>query len=229
MRRDAGFAVLIVFTVIFCFPAAARACGGDMARPVINVSKTETPVAFDLTRSVKDLGRASIDTDSPFPSHYHTDVGGMMSGEMGLEHLLKFGTQRLDGQSCVTIKEVHVELSISPTIFIANDFQDQACWFKEIFAHEAKHVDVDRALMNKYETQLTDALNLIFMEPADFSTGWTDAARSETALYDMQQGVEHALQVMFNKMINERAVLQQEVDSLDEYARISRACQSPSS
>lgn len=228
MSKSLGLWGLLTL-LLFLMPASAMACALAPAHPVINISTKETPVEFDLSQSVEQLNVMQIDTKSPFPSHYHTDVGGVMSGQVALEHAVKFEKEHLGEQSCVSIKEINIEISISPTIYIASDFHDQACWFKQIFMHEAKHVEVDRAIMQKYAVQMTDAMNLLMMEPQDYSTGWMDAAALDTAQYDMRVGVEHALGVMFNKMMNERMEKQMAIDTVEEYAAIGRACPSPSS
>ena len=211
--------------LVFFTPAHASACGDTApARPIIHISTAETPVAFNLKKSVAQLNHMDIDTKSPFPSSYHTDVGGVMSGEIAVTHKMKFNTLVTDGKQCATLREVDVEISISPTVFIASDFQDQPCWFKQIFAHETKHVEVDRAIMKKYAGQMTDGLNLALMDPADYTTGWVDTTAIGDMKDNMQAGIDQAIEVMFNKMMADRRKRQQQVDSRDEYERISAAC-----
>lgn len=222
MRRFAKFVGLLALVMML----SAEAFGCEQAaRPAVRISLAETPAEFDLTHSVADLSRMPVDTQSPYPSHYHTEVGGVMNGEITLEHRVVFNRDAADGRECVILKEIIVELSISPTIYIASDYQSQTCLFKQIFAHESKHVEIDRALVRKYEGRIADAMNMMLMMPADYSSGWLDPAEAEGVQYDMQVGLENALEVLFNKMMRERNERQQEVDSLDEYTRITRACQ----
>ncbi len=221
--------LLGLLALLVCVPASVMACELAPVRPAIHIHVSETPVAFDLSQSIEDLNQVPIDTKSPYPSSYHTDVGGVMSGEVAVEHRLSFHKDKLGENFCVSLGEVNITITTRPKIYIASDFQDQTCWFKQTFLHEAKHVEIDRALIEKYEGQFTDGLNMILMEPADYSSGWVESSAMAGAQYQIQFGVERALEVLFAKMVRERQEKQQEVDSLHEYTRISRACQVSSS
>ncbi len=219
--------LLGLLALIMFLPAQANGC--DQAPyPVVRIRVAETPAEFDLTRSVQELSRMPVGAPSPYPSHYHTEVGGVMNGEIALDHKETFGGAQAGDKACVMLKQIEITLTISPTIYIASDFQDQTCWFREIFEHESKHVETDRALIKKYQARITDGLNMMLMMPSDYASGWIETSAVEGAQYDMQAGIENALEVLFNTMMRERAEMQREVDSVHEYNRIARACRASS-
>ncbi len=225
--RLAGLTGFILGLMIFVSTAAqAQSCVAP--RPVIQVKTLETPVTFDISKSVTELSAMEMTGTSPFPAHYHTEIGGVMSGEITVSHNMIFSHTQTDEARCVFLKQVTVTIEISPSIYIASDFQGRSCWFKEIFAHEAKHVAVERAVMNKYAGRFTDALNLILMEPADYTVPVASDKGFEQAQRELQTGMEHALGVMFNQMTRERNERQQAIDTLEEYQRIARICSTSS-
>jgi hypothetical protein len=220
------------FMALFMGLAAgeAQGCGLAPARPAVYVTTSETPVAFDLNRSMHELNQLKTGTVSPYPAHYHADVGGAMSGAVAVEHRMQFHI-RIDeqtGQGCVALAEIAIDINIEPKIFIASDLQNQTCLFKEIFAHETKHVEVDRALIDKYKAQFTDGLNMVLMEPADYISEMAPAAGLPSVQHRLQTDIEATLTVLFTKMMEERQGVQQEIDTLHEYERIGRACQASS-
>lgn len=224
MRRNALSACLLALAFCIWPGSQAFACELSSARPVVTVTTIETPVRYDLTRSVEQLNGMDIDTVSPYPSNYHTNVGGLMSGQVAVEHKIAFNHETLGDRSCVSVDAVELVISISPKIFIASDFQDQTCWFKEIFAHESKHVDADRKLISTHKGRFVDGVNMTFMQPRDFSSGWIEASDENAAETEITANIEDTIRVLFKQMLEERQQKQQDIDSLHEYNRISRAC-----
>ena len=211
---------------IFLWANASYACVAEMPRPEINISTKEVPIRFDVSRTVNELNKFEIDTVSPYPSHYHTHIGGVMNGRIELLHNIRYGRYESGNERCTAIESVDIELSIKPTIFIAKDYQDQPCWFKQIFEHEAKHVDVDRKIMHEYAERISDGINLAIMIKQDYVTGWAAQKNLKTLERDLGEGVENSLTVLFNQMLQERDERQQAVDTIEEYQRIASACHS---
>jgi len=221
-KFTAGLTGLLVLVTLW----TSEALGCDqVARPAVHISMKETPVEFDLSLPVAALNRMQHAT--PYPSNYHAEVGGVMNGEITLNHKTAFTreTNASGDKVCVVMKVIEVELSFSPTIYIASDLQHKTCLFKEIFAHESQHVDIDRDVVRKYQAQMTDGMNMMLMMPGDYSSGWIDTAGADHAQDNMQAGIENALAVLFNKMMRERNERQLAIDTQQEYGRITRSCQ----
>lgn len=230
MLSGKGFTIISLLALAALLPVRAMACDFAPVRPVIHVTAVEAPVKFDTSRPIAALNEMGVNK-APYASHYHADIGGMMNGAVTVEHNMTFRTQEGDsaGQTCLILSEIGLRLSIDPTIYIASEFRQQACLFKEIFDHESKHVAVDRALVEKYRYQFIGALNLVLMMPADYLVTDISPGGIDHAQKRIQAEIESAIEVMFAKMMAERAERQLAVDSHDEYGRIARTCQPPSS
>lgn len=209
-------------------PAPARAADRcpAAAPPEVEVKIAEAPVIFDVTRSREELASLDIDTISPWPSQYHTSVGGLMRGKIAADHRIAFRDNMNDAKKkgCVQFLKIEVTLRMDPKIYVAREIAGNSCLFREVFGHEEKHIDADRALLEKYAAQMKDALHMATMEPADYSSPVVPAMAMESVRKRMADSIERALGVMFEKMMRERAQRQQAIDSLGEYERVSGSC-----
>lgn len=220
---------VMIFTIILPLSAQTAECV-SVPRPVVEINLHEVPVKFDISKSEQHLSAMNIHTRAALPHSDDIRVGGVMSGQLTLDHRIGFklsdATQA--GQQCLGLSHVKIDITIEPTIFIAQDYQKQSCWFKVIFEHEAKHIAVDRAILAKYQTQLTDALNMLMTEPQDYTVLVSDDQPLNLRQNDLQQGLEAALEVMFNKMMADRTQQQQAIDNKFEYARLGASCRNAS-
>jgi hypothetical protein len=206
--------------------AGAAACGAGVAAPLFRVTVSEDPIRFNTDKTRRELASFNIDTVSPFPEDLHPEVGGLTHGGITLNQTLKF-TKNVDPVThagCIALHKVNINLHINPTIYIANDMPNEECWFKEIFQHERRHVETDRALTAKYQQRFQDALNMIFLTPADYTAGPMPENAMQDADKRMNESVAAALQAVFGQMQLERAAAQAQIDTLQEYQRLNNAC-----
>lgn len=197
--------------------------------PDIKVHVTEDPTYFDLEKSRDDLALFRNEANSGhLPSRYHGAVGGVMEGrfEAGFDVSYHQGLGAGFDRNCVSINRIDVHLVLEPTIYIASEFKDHACWFSEIFAHESKHVDVDREIAARYIGKIEAALGFAFQEPEDYA--FVDVPDDSLAIAerDLEAAVKGAIGEMFGSMLRERMDAQVKIDNADEYIRIARACPS---
>jgi len=210
-------------------PARVAAQGylcGKSAPPVITVNVVTGPVTFDTKQSADALRHIEIDTVSPWPETYHTAVGGIMQGRISADHKITFNRAKdvKRGSACVWFERIDVTLRADPKIYIANDLQDKTCWFREVFAHEAKHVAEDHALLERYKQRVKDGLYMVFSTHADYASGPVPLVGLKATQGQMKENVTQALNAMFAMMARERAQRQQSLDNLGEYIKISRGC-----
>jgi hypothetical protein len=222
-----GLSVLAMATMLNSVqPAADTICGRGAAVPELNVTVSEDPIRFNTDKTRRQLATLHIDTVSPFPPEVHTEVGGLTHGGITLTHNLRFrrALDPVTHSGCLELDRVDIGLRINPTIYIANDLPNRACWFREIFVHEQKHVDADRALTATYEQRFKDALAMMFSAPPDYTAGPMPEAAMERASRRMHKSVAAALNVVFAQMQRDRAEAQAQVDTLAEYQRLTRTC-----
>lgn len=221
-----GLTTLLVLASVEPSGMSAQSCAMAPPRPVVTVTMSESVTAFDISKSAEELSEFDIDTVSPYPAQYHTEIGGLMTGEMDLVHRITFGksVDFVSGRGCIWFSAIEVNIHTAPTIFVASDFKDNKCRFGEVFKHEVKHVTEDRALLEKYTDEISDRLNVLMGQPVDYTSGFIPLDDMEQTKNDMQMAMEFVLGVMFEKMMTERTKRQQSIDSLEEYTRVSGAC-----
>lgn len=214
-----------IFIAIFAMPVKAADCI-SVPPPVTEVRLHENPVKFDVSQSIEGLSRQSVDTRAVFPKGMDSHIGGVMSGKIIMNHHIGFDVlQDKSGRDqCVTISRIKIDMIIAPTIFIANNYQNQSCWFREIFSHETKHIDVDRAILKKYGLQLKDVLNMLLSYSSDYAVPIPTPSRVEVVRNNMRQGLVNALEVMFNKMMQDRRQQQKNIDTVANSVAINRSC-----
>jgi hypothetical protein len=193
--------------------------------PEITVSASDTNVKYDHTKTKAQLGNFDIDTVSPYGPNVQTHVGGLMSGEVSISQQMRFmhETYPALNTACLYVDQINVRIHIKPVVYIAREFPKTGCMYKAIMEHEKKHVRVDRYIVNKYTNILVRAL--------DAQLKKTNAAHGPMALSDIKS-YQEKLNEVFNQtvsryskqMSNERRILQQQVDSLEEYERVRNQC-----
>jgi hypothetical protein len=205
--------------------AGEALCAG-LPPPVIDVKIRYGAVTFDTRRSMDELAGLRIDTASPWPESYHTGVGGVMQGAISTDHNIRFNraTDAKTGRGCVWFDRVEVTLRLDPKIYIARDLQNKECWFREVFAHEAKHIEEDRALLEKYRRVVAQGLTFAFADTRDYAVGPIGASGMDTVRNYLENNVVDTVGGLINRMMRERAQRQQAIDNIGEYMQISRKC-----
>lgn len=236
MRRRAVAAGLVALAMV---PGAARAglCPESPPLPILNTHIDEAPIDFVAEMTRKDLAameEAEQRVQGGTPKltapdgqvTYHSFVGGLMRGTIALHHNVEFGvaTSKTTGYSCAWITQIDVRLRMEPSIYVAKDLQQKDCWHREVYAHELKHVEADRALLQKYAVLMTDGLGMAFARPQDYMTAALPPHDREARQDVMRQMAARPLGVLFDAMLAERPDRHKDVDAPDEIARVMKTC-----
>jgi hypothetical protein len=125
---------------------------------------------------------------------------------------------RRGARSCGTPR-VHVELSMQPvTVFVARELVEAPCQREITLSHEMKHVEVFREVLDEAAQDLEREL------PESIGT----ELRRATSPEELQQRLIIAVRDYLALFLHERQRLlderQAQVDSPEEYARVSTAC-----
>lgn len=218
-----GLAVLSVF-VLASVPAFAEfACKSETV-PKINVRTSTTPVAYDFTKTEKDLNNFSVDTINPYGESVSTDVGGLMRGGITVSHSVKYETvtNRLSREMCYWYSQIDIVIHINPTIYVAREFPQGSCKHNAILQHETRHVIIDREVVNKYAQIIGQNVSDDVSRQSVFGPiAESDHGQMEAYIADhMKQIVSRYT----NEMNAERRQRQQAHDSMAEYERVNNMC-----
>ena len=126
---------------------------------------------------------------------------------------------RRGARTCGTPR-VRVELSMQPmTVFIARELAEASCQHEATLSHELKHVEVFREVLDEAAQDLEREL------PESIGT----ELRRATSPEELEQRLIVAIRDYLAQFLHERQRLlderQAQVDSPEEYARVSTACQ----
>lgn len=193
--------------------------------PQINVVASDTTVRYDHTKTQAQLDNFENDTVSPYGANVQTHVGGLMAGEVKVSQSIKLYQETWPNLNagCVYVDSVAVKIHITPVIYIARDYPKTGCMYKAIMQHEKKHINVDRTIVNKYSSLIVKGLDASLKKigyvHGPFKTGEIPAQQEA-----IQKYAQDVLKVYADQMSEERKVLQQRVDSLQEYERVQAQC-----
>lgn len=193
--------------------------------PSVKVTPTQSVIKYDFSKSQDELAQFDIDTISPYDNSVVTHVGGLMAGEIQIEQRIQFVQEIYErvGKGCIHIKDVEVNISMDPTIYIANKHKKGTCKFNEIMEHEKKHVRVDQIVVNRYAKLIGQDVKKS-LQTRGVKFGPLDQSELERVQNEIQDSLAKVITRRQDQMSYERKHKQQAVDSKEEYDRISHTC-----
>jgi hypothetical protein len=130
------------------------------------------------------------------------------------------GLQSPDGKICGHVESAEVTLGFQNTrVFIANEIPAFGCAFYEVLNHEKHHVEVNRELLIEYVPQIQQKVSQYLKLNGVFRDVTPDYAKAV-----LNEKVSGLISEILNDMASENQRRQAEVDSPEEYKRITYAC-----
>lgn len=193
--------------------------------PEISVAASDTKVKYDHSKSKAQLQGFDIDTVSPYAPNVQTHVGGLMSGEVRISQNTRFmqETYPTINAGCLYIDKIDIKIHVDPTIYIAKDYPYGSCMYNAVIEHEKKHVQVDRAIVNKYTKLIVQAVDTT-MKRVGYSHGPFLLQKLPSQQEILNANVNKVVKQYSDQMNIERKQLQQQVDSIQEYDRVNSLC-----
>lgn len=193
--------------------------------PKINISPSKSRVRYDFTKTKAQLNNVDIDTISPYGPNHQTMVSGLMSGAIQIKHEVSFIHETYDmlDQGCVYLSSVDVNVHIDPTIYIANEYPPGSCMHNSVLNHERKHVREDQLIVNKYASQIGQALAKV-VDSQKGAFGPYETARMPFVQKNIQNSITKVIRSFNDQMNLERQRRQQAIDSIEEYESIGKEC-----
>jgi hypothetical protein len=126
-----------------------------------------------------------------------------------------------DPSTCGQVKALHVDIGFQKNvIYIAREFPKRSCPYRIIEEHEEKHKDVDRELLNEY----ADKAKVFFTDTAK-KIGMVRGGSGAAIDGEIGDEITQAMDQFTGDIEAERRRRQKEVDSNEEYARVSASCE----
>lgn len=194
-------------------------------RTKINVIPHTEEVKYDYTKSLKELQGKASGTVDPYGFHGTSITQAYMSGYISPKASISFDYNEIKGKRgiCLWYKSIDVDITIDPTIVIAEELYKDRCMRKALINHELKHVKVDREVVNKYAKVIGQKL-LTELKKRGFAVGPVPFKEAQNITGKMRHVVKQILELEYQKMHIERQEKQREVDNLEEYQSIDKKC-----
>lgn len=209
-----------VLFFLLCVPGRAWAeiaCDTDSAIPIEVHPVFENP-RYDFTASLSDIQKMESDVK-------HDIQEAITLGVTRYEPMVEFHTPVEvvtfpDGRTCTRVKSANVTIGYkNVVVYIAREIPQNNCGFNEVMAHEQKHINVNRLLLQenvpRFQQRLDDYLT---------TYGAFAGEKNDGKLAAMQDDLQEKLNMWSREMLEENVARQKEVDSPAEYTRLSNVC-----
>lgn len=229
-----AFLIAWVFMTLALPVAPARAQSAQPPNPCplvkpaqINVVPATQKVKYDYSKTLAQLQQTEVDTINPYGFSGVTSVNAYMKGTVAIKPQVRIGSQtntRLRA-SCLWYDSIDVRIEIAPTIVIGKEIYYDPCLKRVTLDHEMKHVNVDRQIVNKYAKIIGQKIYSA-IEARGFRTPPVPSEHVPAMNDRMSKVIAQVVELEHNKMQLERMEAQQAIDSLEEYERINKLCES---
>lgn len=224
-----SFKTLILGMISVAGMGAAQAqadvsfCQPDRSATVRVALLAPTPRS-DFSKNMEQLEKFHIDTVNPYGAKVDSHVGGLTSGSIKVEQKMSISGATKLGQTCLWPDHIDVMVRLDQVVYIAKEYKQGTCMNAAVWEHEHKHVRVDREIINKYRPIFEQQVRASVTQMG--VTGPFETVHQKAYQDQMMAGVSAAISVVTKKMEDERNKRQQDVDTLEEYERVSHVCRS---
>lgn len=238
MRSAVLVAVLAALLPVGAGDARAggsRAKGGAMKcqmpqKAAIRINPVTSEIVYDYSRSsaqIDQIARQIGTTASQRPRGKDSTTGGLRVDTPVVKSEIGWGyeTELINNKPtrvCLWYTEVNVEIKLSPVIYVSNDHRPGTVCHDEILAHERRHVQVDREVMNKFAADIGRDIQLAVEKTGTW--GPFPASQRDALGKQMMERISTVIRAHEAAMQTTMAARQAVVDSPQEYKRLSTIC-----
>jgi hypothetical protein len=210
----------IFFLVLMPAAAAAQtetACSA-VAPPFVDVMPVFAQPAYNLTTNIEGIQRIAKDTGH---SIHESITLGITRYQSFIEFRTPVETTTFaNGGACTKVRRADVTIGYRDvTVYVAREVPQGSCGFNEVVAHEQKHIAVNLEVLKEYAPRIQQSLEAYLRDDAVFA-GRNRA--DELAL--LRKNLQAILDRFGERMIDDNIARQKQVDSPEEYRRLSRVC-----
>lgn len=172
------------------------------------------PVRYSLSQSLDSAALSSRSEHGPLET-----TMGLTTARSHSQIDVRLRGMKVPGGVCVRA-DVDVQLSYAPmTVYIARELEPGSCGYREVLAHEMRHVAVFRQYLDTSSTHLDAVLRARLPASQVFRfASMDDAARH------FKEDQEGWLASTAEQTLDAVADEQKQIDTPAEYQRLSRAC-----
>ncbi|MBK1841411.1 hypothetical protein JHL17_28825 [Azospirillum sp. YIM B02556] len=202
-------------------PAAAQSNGCAGFPPItLTFDSVLAPIQRDDALTVAQLTRLPGRTPGPAKTT-DSHVLGLTQARYGEQSQVSALFKAMgDGTYCASASALTVSFGFQQRIVhVASEIPADSCLHGEVLTHEMRHVAVDEALLREMMPQIRGRLDQVI-------AGMTPVrSRSQAqAMAAIRRPLESAMRRIMQDFGRERDRRQAQVDTVEEYERVSRVC-----
>ena len=203
--------------------AASPSCAA--APPVVEMDFRNNPPIQRTDLSGRELGTFHVSTTFAKSRNEIFTVGGLTLSEFAPQFFMELNApvDLVTHEYCLSVKSIEITVNYQPTIYIAKEFNEGSCRFRQILQHEARHVNTDIIAFNEYLPVLRDAVAAAASKIN--AVKLTNAEGISAVREKFLDLIKQALIEKTNEIEKVRFNRQQAIDTRQEYMRLSRMCE----
>ncbi|MFD1625825.1 hypothetical protein [Azospirillum griseum] len=199
--------------------AVAQSCPPS-ARASLSFEVALAPIERNDGLSIAQLARQPGRAPGPAGSA-RGHVLGLTQARYGEQSQISAQFQPMsDGSFCASLKTMTVSFGFQQrVVLVARELPTASCIFREVLEHEMKHIAVDEALLREAAPQIRRRLEetLAQFEPV--------RVRGENqAMQAFRRRLDATMRAIMQEFGRERDQRQAQVDTAEEYERVSKSC-----
>ena len=189
----------------------------EYEEPAVIITKKKLPVRIDHTKSALELVALS---DDEMRSNEELIPAGVTTFEVKWSNSSIINTWTENDETCAQISRYELGMRISElTIYIASEVPVDSCAYREVIEHENKHVDVAYKMLDDI-LPVTEGYIRDFLAYQGVIKGQT----KEEVSRKLQVGIGDYSRGLKESFIGVSKKLQMQIDSDEEYERLSKVC-----
>lgn len=215
------YGLLFIALLPFAAPTAlAEVCAMPLEKPAVEIRTKATELSYDSSVGLRALTKeAQADGATPTSESIYNMGLTKISWDSGAQLRLQ---GRPEGNSyCWSVTSLDMTVTETTTVYIAQEIEPKSCIWREVHAHELKHVALDKKMFARLRKAVLPKIEAAVVGAVLFEDG--DAAMA----YFRKKG-EKAMSRALIDFSNKRQKEQRStIDTKEEYARVDAACSRP--
>jgi hypothetical protein len=206
--------LLVLPLLLIASPSRADPCD-ELPKPSVTIKRIEERLSYNTEYSYKSLTNIGASLARP-----GKQVLGLTRGNATVS--FASNTPSIidpTGRWECTSPQITLTFGFSPmTVYVAREFPEGTCAYKEIREHEMRHVEAYQKHIAGIEKELTESLN------ARFATGavWRGPVGQTAAR--LRQELDARWAPYVQRQIKRVDEAQAKIDTAEEYERVANAC-----
>jgi hypothetical protein len=187
----------------------------ELPKPSVTVRRIEVPITYNTEYSYKSLTNIGAELARP-----GRQVLGLTRGNATVSFATNTPSIRdQKGRWECASPQITLNFGFSPmTVYVAREFPEGSCAYKEIREHEMRHVQTYQTHIVKIEKELTDTLSARFAA----SSLWRGPVGQTASRLQQELNTRWAPYVQ--QQIKRVDEAQARIDTTEEYERVANAC-----